>query len=358
MKCKDFRELLSAYSDGELDDERRKIVETHLENCITCRLVLDEFNNTREKLLLLQQNPPIHDIRETAMASIKHYTDLPWYHNWLRPAAIVAPVIIILAVVLSIQFTGIFSNTSSVLAKTYVAIEDLSSFQSIRDEYFQYSQSGTLFQTAHGEIKYISPNRYQLVCEIRMPDAPDFPFNMEMIRVGNQVYIDQPWLPFEFDEEWFDKQVPTKEKTLEYLDLLIEVEKLDEEEIDGTDCYHYIGTIDIKKYIERSRPGWKKLYTELSENMGTIPEGVDRFIERLELQLRDQELTYELWIGKKDYLIRKSRYTSQQSPDSNNSQYSISECTYFGFNEELIIEAPLDESGELLSGWTSYTLGE
>ena len=138
----------------------------------------------------------------------------------------------------------------------------------------------------------------------------------------------------------------------------MEVKKLDEEEIDGTDCYHYIGTIDTEKYIERSRPGWKKLYTELSENMGGGPENIDEYIERLESRLRNQKLTYELWIGKKDYLIRKSRYTSQQSPDSNTSQYSISECTYFGFNEELVIKVPLDKSGKLLIGWTSYTLGE
>ena len=361
MRCDDLQELLSAYSDGELDDEYQKLVETHLEHCARCRLVLDEFNDTREKLLILQQNPSIHDIGEKAMASIRHYAGLPWYQNWLRPAAITAPVIIILAVVLSIQFTGIFANTASVLAKAYEATENLKSFQSIKDEYFQYSQSSTPFQTAHGEIKYSSPDRYQLISEVRMMETSDFTFNMEMIRVENQVYIDQPWLPFEFDKEWFDKQVPTKEKTLEYLDLLVEVKKLDEEEINGTECYHYIGTIDMEEYIERSRPKWKKLYTEWSGSMGVGPEDIDEYIESLEAPYRNQELICELWIGKKDYLVRMSRYVLQQPSDSITSSYfsiSTSECTYFNFNKALIIEAPLDESGELLSGWTSYTLGE
>ena len=360
MNCKDTQEILFKYLDNDLSNELRDKIDAHLKECVECRFALNEIKKTKDQLVLLRKSPEAPDIWRETMAKIGHLEKSSRDRQRRRPALLAVPVVIIVAFILVIQLFGISEDTSDVISKAYAATEKLTSFRSIKEEYNQVSESDELFHSAHGEIQYTFPNRYQLASEITMSEGSDYTSYIEIIRIDSQVYVNQLYFPLQLDEQWFDEQVPTKEKTLESLDLLIEVEELDEEAIDGIDCYHYIGTIDTEKLIEKLRPKMEKLYTEWSDKWGNTYEDIDSIIERAESNYRAQKSTWELWIGKEDYLIRQSIYISQQLPGASSSfsYKSIAESRYFDFNEDFIIEAPLDESGELLAGWTSYLFEE
>ena len=52
--CHQYLELLSDYADGELSEELCRELETHMETCENCRVVVDTLNKT---ILLYQQLP-------------------------------------------------------------------------------------------------------------------------------------------------------------------------------------------------------------------------------------------------------------------------------------------------------------
>ncbi|MDW7981931.1 MAG: zf-HC2 domain-containing protein [Thermomicrobium sp.] len=56
--CRSFRPLLSAYLDGELSDEERQRLLTHLARCADCHRRLREYEELRERLRRLPAIPP------------------------------------------------------------------------------------------------------------------------------------------------------------------------------------------------------------------------------------------------------------------------------------------------------------
>lgn len=46
MNCESLGELLSAYIDGELNWEEKMMVELHLQECPTCRIIVHDFRDT------------------------------------------------------------------------------------------------------------------------------------------------------------------------------------------------------------------------------------------------------------------------------------------------------------------------
>ena len=58
MSCENFRELISLYIDGMLDEEEKTNFESHLKACIDCKeefeeikSMIDEIHNIPEKAL-------------------------------------------------------------------------------------------------------------------------------------------------------------------------------------------------------------------------------------------------------------------------------------------------------------------
>jgi outer membrane lipoprotein-sorting protein len=104
----------------------------------------------------------------------------------------------------------------------------------------------------------------------------------------------------------------SQEHAVAMLEFMDEPQQLADEVIDGVTCLHYIGT----------------------------------------LKIGDAEL--EIWIGKDDYLIRQIKQVVQSE------KYTETYITrYYNFNADITIELPLDDSGNLLSGWEKevYELG-
>lgn len=48
MKCRDYKPLLMGLIDGELDEEQRDKIESHLSFCSQCRREINEFRNLEE----------------------------------------------------------------------------------------------------------------------------------------------------------------------------------------------------------------------------------------------------------------------------------------------------------------------
>ncbi len=48
MTCRDYKEMMMAYLDNELDDTERRAFEKHLEQCELCRAELNEFKELKK----------------------------------------------------------------------------------------------------------------------------------------------------------------------------------------------------------------------------------------------------------------------------------------------------------------------
>jgi hypothetical protein len=160
---------------------------------------------------------------------------------------------------------------------------------------------------------------------------------------------------------------PTGEETRKMMEMLFDVETLPEEEINGTECYHFRGIVDTEKYLEWYHPIYIE---ELTEYNKTVEEGQttmdpEQSWEGMEDFQRAKETIYEYWIGKDDNILRK-RIIVDRLLEANilpvddlsheSTQQTIS--YYINFNEPVEITAPLDDSGELLEGWFVVTQEE
>jgi len=354
MNCKDLKELLSAYADGELVGAKRDFIEEHLESCADCRAILADYTKTREQLLSLRATPPILDIKQATMIKIKMARAPAKLRRWLRPALVGIPVIAILATVLSLNLPGSSLNPAAVIAKAYAAVEKLESYRYSKDEYTQLHETYEPVHSFHVEFEYVSPDRYHIAGEITEENPHRDASRTEEIVIGDQLYTYQ-YYPYLRNSEYYNQFTPTKEKTVGALDVLTEIETMADEDIDGTNCFHYRGDVDIDKYLVWTRPDLERLLKGMIKRYPGIFD-LEEMIKTVEDMWRTNEITYEFWIGKDDYLIRQWKLT-HRGPFRDWDLYTVvSYIKYYDFNEPIVIEPPLTESGELLPGWSLMTI--
>lgn len=359
MNCKELQGLLITYQNGELKGPLKDLVEQHLAECIECSTALAEYKKVREKLLGLRQIPGLPDLKEATMAELKFTQSYAGFKRWLRPAVIAAPVIIMAIILLSLQFTGIFDGSSGVIKKAYAASSSLESYRYVKDEYDQDGPDMEVVHSYHAEIDYTTPDRYRISTESLDKESPYNPGELFTIRIGDQAYTNASWV-LEREEESFEQMDLSRDKTIEFLNLLAETNTLEDATIDGTDCYHYIGNVDIEKFLEWGRPDTERMYYRMDKNLPYgMATSLEEYIENHNQSYLNQDMTFEFWIGKEDYLLRQARlvYQTREGEHSTWNEYkTISVLRYYDLNKEVIIEAPLDENGGLLDGWSSYTV--
>jgi hypothetical protein len=349
MKCEDLEELISAYADGELAGVQRDFVEEHMTGCADCQSRLADYRKTGERLLSLRVTPSIPDIKQAIMSKINVVRTPVKLRRWLRPVLIAIPFIIALIIFLTLFFTGSFSDYKSVLAKAYAATEKIESYRKIVDWYtHQYFYSEDEFDYDRSfEVEYSAPESYHLIRYNIKLDTRSF-FN-EIIVIGDQAYYRGDYVP-PLSPSRFTEDNPTKEYTLELLDLLIDVKTMPDENIDGIDCYHYRGTLDMGKMWEKDRPRIEEMVGKSAKSMNLNDEDIAEWLKNAEDSYRKMETCLELWIDKNDYLIRKQVVNITQEPNSHLPTYKVID-KYYDFNQPITIEPPLTESGELLEGW-------
>ena len=359
MDCKDLQELLLAYADDELSGTQRDFIEEHLKGCVKCRITLSEYKKARENLISLRASANIPEMKEKIMEEIRRMKTSFGLKRFLRPALIAVPVVVIVALVLALQPFGTSEDTSGVIAKAYAATSKLNSFRYEKDDYHQDSPSKEPVHSFHAEIEYVAPDRFYISSESYTYKTPGLEGPMKKIVIGDTLYQNMP-VTTKLESEYFEQLELTEEKSFEYLNMLVEVETLDDEVIDGTECYHYVGEVDMEKYLESYRPVLERMYYRMDKQLPWgMTTSLEDFIKDSNTRSRTQDMTFEFWIGKNDYLLRQAKFTyeTREGEVSDWNEYiSFGIMQYYDLDGDITIEEPLDESGELLAGWSSYTL--
>jgi hypothetical protein len=245
-------------------------------------------------------------------------------------AAVVVAAILIVAAV--IRPWNKATDTQSVLAK---ASEANSTLQSYRLSGSGASTGGTsgIASNQDVEAEFSPPDRYH--AKLTENGQVD-----EFIVIGNKEYV-RNGLPSGAVEQGLIQSTArmfSKEFALDYLTKLTGIQNLTDESIEGVTCLHYKGKWDVEKQI--------------AEMNATIPPGATEVGKQSDL-IRLMNIDIELWIGKQDYLIRQMRVQGQTPDNPEGTKFNVfSELmTYYDFGQPVSVEAPLDASGQLLSGW-------
>ena len=338
MKCKDVQKILFAYIDGDISDQEYMSVSKHLSYCEECRSTLEGLKSTREKLVMLRETPEL-PVLQVSTIQEKAVRRTRFSSNKIRLSTTIAlPVILILAIILPITF---FDGASGVLAKAYAATEKIETYRFDGEVYTYFiDKDKSVLSVSEKEVFGGYDNYYVKI----YPRGEGY--YQAIIVVDGRRYIYGQVGKYQITESYFEELAPTKQKTLDYLALIDNVETLEDEFINGTECYHYKGTVSTEKWLERMIPRFKKNF----ENWPGISEtDLDELVENFINTNRRKEIRYELWVGKNDYLVRQVKEYTKILPTG--FYETIFVMNFYDFDEVMDIQPPLDKNGDLLEGW-------
>jgi len=259
------------------------------------------------------------------------------FQKWLRPLLAAGAAVIVLVTLLVTQPWSV--SPQSVMAKAYAATENLQSYRMFYRSITQTAEGETSEFTTESEFS--APERYHVKL-IADDDVTEF------IIIGGKSYArnGDPSKNVTFAVSRSSSSFLTKEITLKMLDGLTDLKELPIENIDGTDCLHYRGRVDMEKQIE-----------EIKTNLDPSDPHYQRLLEEAE-QLRRWKTQVELWIGKHDYLIRQINYDWQAPVEDTDSLFSVmNQKTVLGARNAAIIAFFLDAGlrlSELINLGTSF----
>jgi hypothetical protein len=302
-------------------------------------------------------------------ASVQALYDRKGFVGWLRAGqslwksvhvsrkvwVVAVPAVAILVTVLTLHLSGSFLGVSGVIAKAYAATERIESYRIVSDAYTRsaYTDYENIL-VGHSEAEYASPSRYHQVYQ-------GTSISSEMIIIDNKVYIKGETMRPQTPEQ-VTESLPSKEQTLEGLESLANIEELKDEYIDDTLCYHYRGTIDMDKYLEKYL---SRLIEQMESSWGWVDEleefdleeEIEESIANVEERWRRDEIICDYWISKDDYLVRQADWVRRplSDPLEVNKELIIT-SKYSDFNEDIIINPPLTETGELEEGWYEMSM--
>lgn len=337
MQCRDLKELLSAYADGELSRTQKEFVEEHLAGCADCRATLEGYRAVNQKLTTLRKTPTMSDIKGSTMSSIKGKRMRKPIQRWLRPSLAIIPVAVILIAIMIIQ--PWIPGPQTVMAKAYAAVERLQSYKIWR-EYTIVTYKGEVSKII-SESDFMAPDRYH----IKTIQGEQ---QNEAILLDKRLFIKSGSMSKDMVTALMvtSSTFLTKETTLNIFNELINIEKLPDEKIDGVECFHYRGTLDMNKESEQIKSG-----------LDPSDPNYERLLADAE-QMRLMNHDVELWIGKEDYLVRQIAQSYQRPATSHKflpeeagqrSSYT-SIMKFFDLNKSITI-SPFATTGDLLPGW-------
>ncbi|MBN1483970.1 MAG: zf-HC2 domain-containing protein [Chloroflexia bacterium] len=105
MKHKEWRVLVSAYHDGELNEEEQAMVERHLAECAECAAALEDYRRLRESVQALPKGEPSRQLwlRVQEQLPTRRQQPRPRWQRFLPLASVLAMLLVALTVVLSQQ---------------------------------------------------------------------------------------------------------------------------------------------------------------------------------------------------------------------------------------------------------------
>jgi outer membrane lipoprotein-sorting protein len=325
MRCSDYEELLSAYAGDELSRAQSEFIEEHLAVCADCRDALAGFKNVRRQLGALSAMEQKPDIKGGVMSKINGIGSSSRRLNWLRPVLASLSVVAIVAMLFVLQpWTG-NNGYTTLLAKAKEAAENIQSYcVNSYDTIVNIDSPEIVRSVTDNTFKFILPD----LAHLTYYHSYNSTINgvVSLIEENFEIYYDGEYQYYQTEDKNYLLRTAgdlyylfygnggtlSHEHAVAMLEFLDEPEQLTDETIDGVTCLHYIGNLKI---------------------------GDSRV---------------EIWIGKDDYLIRQIKQVVKSE------KYITTHITrYYNFNADITIELPIDDSGNLLSGWEKevYELG-
>jgi len=355
MKCEDIHKLLSAYLDDEVNPAERKLIEDHLLTCEKCREELRLIASTREELRQalstkadgvepsIQVWSSIRQRIESKNSFWEQFSGILKKPVWLTATS----VILVLIVIGALWRTGILPDSvltpEKVLAKAQTALTSVQSYRTIDKAYdYDPSTKDMSLQVYQAETETdVTGGRFHFKKE-----GLSIGYFHEQIGIGKQVYTRGEASVTSTVEER-QESTPSAILTQKQLDMLVKIEVLPDENIDGVACFHYRGTVDTEKFIQQQKARWKNIFQE------TL---LQEFIDNVDKTWRSSKVTQEFWIGKDDYVIRQWKELITDVTGEVGDSAGMEIVKYYDFNVPIVIEAPLDESGALLPEWSVATV--
>ncbi len=113
MDCKNIREILDLYVDGELSPEAIAQAEAHLEECASCRRTVDRLNRLRQAVkATVGQYQPTSQL----VARVRQATISPWARPAIWVPAVAVVVLVIVLGLFSPQIRSVAANELEVAA--------------------------------------------------------------------------------------------------------------------------------------------------------------------------------------------------------------------------------------------------
>lgn len=230
------------------------------------------------------------------------------------------------------------------LRQTCAVGEEVQSYR--MESSFTYIEEGKTSKSTW-EAEFIAPDRYHG----KAYKEGDWE---ESIIIGSKVYSrdsdNDMWQEVEMSPNVLEAQkfsleasIPSAESTLRLLDSLTDLRKLPDEKIDGMDCLHCRGRVDMDQKVEKQK----------AEAEAALDPSKPGYQERLESQehfwewQRKWKIDYELWISREDCLIRQQRYETQMpAMESHTGEIMQGEMKgtmlmhYYDINEPIKIKPP------------------
>lgn len=195
-------------------------------------------------------------------------------------------------------------------------------------------------EQSFGSMEFIAPDR------IHVLSGPSGSEKEESIQIGTVLYTwserSNEWNIRDWGDERFAARNIASGVIQSFGDL-IEIIELKDEKIGGVDCFHYIGSMDMKGRQEEQIASLDESDPHYERTKSTL----ESLLESTEY-IRDD---MEFWIGKEDYLLRQYitymaisevRDKGEDTEEVENFS-SITTCKFTSFNEPIEIEPPLME---------------
>ena len=335
MNHSDMEPLLSPYADGELNRTQREFVERHVVGCAECRTTLDEYEQDRRQLASLRSTALPSDLKQAAMSRIEANQGLNELISGRKPPAMIRAGLIVAGAVIVAMAIGILQFWGAgTIERAEAATAALQSYRAV--ESITVTKYGETFDSEI-DVAVSAPDRFRV-------STRNNAGAVEVIGIGDERYtrgagkefadiydvsarmgsfLDKVTGPSKSDD--VTGLAINKNRALEILDSMVNLEQLPDEMIDGYDALHYRGEID-----------WAKIRWETKET---------------------KRSNVELWIDSTDFTIRQARVDIRVLIDGLDGPTAewftmTSWVKYFAFNEPIEIEPPLTSSGDIEPGWS------
>ncbi len=315
MNCKDFKELLSAYADGELSLTQTDFIEEHLAACPDCVATLNNYKETNMKIASLRKIQAMPDIKGGVMSKINGIGGSSRKFNWLRPVALSLSVVAIVAMLFVLQPWTENNGYTTILAKAKEAAENVESYRMELLQTFDEVVDGQPYETyLKYNYEFVSDDVTHVMVDYRaLSSYNDETFysedSFDIFYIGEDVYSstsdDKPFnYTLQIAGFYFIYAQSGQQHAMAVLDFMNDLVQLEDEVIDGVNCLHYIGT--------------PKLYEDIID------------------------MKWEIWLGEDDYLTRQIKVDHETY---------ITTTRYYDYNVDIDVDMPVDSDGNLKDGW-------